>query len=1366
DINLDLKARLRSETAVTEFTATIDSLTAGGTINLLLQDSVQETGAGDSSGIRVTTLSENDFPITKTPGVKDKNYTNYFRDDKSGTTKFNIGAFGGNNISPKDSLYDFRNLDGSGNRTVAGLIAGNTNGNIIIKDVQGAADDTINGMAGLNEPTIDVVGLSNLLGTGHIDVNVDGMVTLAETTGDLRVGLIRSRGDDVTLTSLDGSIVDAPTGAIDGAPTGDSTPDVVGINLTLLAPMGGIGSTSNFLEIDSSNRDGKAEKGLVDGQALNGIYLTEISGDLRLKLIDSDQGDVSLVTLAGSIIDGRPGAGTITDVAVVLANSIDMQAIGGSIGEVNTGGGDIEIDSSRQSTGDVGLEATNYIYVTEVAGTLRLVQARTPIDPDLLGGGDIHLTVRESTVATSLNENLDLLATGDVLFVEYAPRTVSNGFIRAGGRVELRIGDDLFDHVNTTISAGDRIDIYLDDLNNGTTQGDFGYGANTTLVGTLTPGDGKVTSIFGFTDVDRITLDQTTLGGYTRIHGSNLKTAPGATAPVGDGEDIFTINKLQSMTVGTLTLDGQAGSDHYIINTTGSQNADRNYIINALDTGANADGVDVLSIHGFDSSENGIDPTNQGLPYATDDIFLLRGMNAIAGLNGNELTNRPSFVGLLHGTLAQAQSGTSTAVERINYDAAINGRLEVFGQGGNDSFATDDNSAITTLDGGMGDDNFQIGQLYGSQRNTSAHLDPNDLFATVATTRGWLSSGNTSPLLAEGGSGNDQFTVYSNQAVLRLEGGDDNDQFIVRAFAIADTAGGTEGATKTYMDGGVEKIATFHDGIWWRTYNPAEPAQNVALPALISGFSTAQETAIRTGGGQNQVQYNINAPVSIDGGAGFDKVVVLGTEFADHIVITDTAVYGAGLAVTYENVEVLEVDGLEGDDSFDELSTPAGVITRIIGGLGSDIINVGGDVIGTVFAQDVEGSSGAINHLVTSGDVRYNGMVISGIDLSVARPNQGVVIINDGGFTEVTEGAGFTSYTVALQHPSTEDVYITVSAALSLLDEQKMGADSIWVSENSADFYRHFTDNYVAGVQPIDVPKRAIVLHFAPGETAAKTVYVLAPIDGVAEGDRNVVISHSVISKDSAFDNQVVRNVEVKVHDIDQPGINLIAINPDTGLADNQSIVLEGNAPTGITDQYKVHLAIPPAAGQTVVLDITAGDSRIVLSSASGRFSTVTERTATTPGVYRVIFGPADASDVTVTITAVDDYAAQDPRTTVITHAINAGQTTDSRYVDATTGAKPESLYVKVLDNDSAGVVVVPSNGSTLVNASDGSQTDSYTLRLTTAPTDDVKISILTDGQTNIQLGGRVQLAAIGTALNGLYTGIITWDSNTRTLTR
>jgi Ca2+-binding RTX toxin-like protein len=1381
DIFLQVKAydRVPVEHALrpSEFTVYIGRVqSVAGSVDLLLEESVQQPPPVAPGQVRVQVYDSS-------PSVKtfDGLYSRHFLPD-GGTVLLDAGAYatGGTAVAstyrfeerqarPEGTVrhfagttVDYLAFDGStlvplpapATLPVTGIPGLRAGGNIVVTAKNSAPGDT----------RINVDGFTDVTANGHIDVLTNGYITLVEPTGDLRVGLIRSRASDVSLTALDASIVDARQG--DGTiPSGDTPSDVVGDNVTLLAALGTIGSDGNFLEIDSSSFDGTPTNGVLDARALGDIRITETVGDLRLKRVDAVQGDVSLVSRAGSLVDGRIGGGLVTDAAVILANSVDLQAIGGSIGQAAGNGGDIEIDSSRQSTGDVGLEAGADIYLTEVNGTLRLVQARTPIDPATTGGGNIHLTVRESEVANSLNENLHLLASGSVLFVENAPRTVADGFIRAGGWVELRIGDDFVDHANTLVTAGLQIDIYLDDLNNGSVNGDAAYGANTTLLGTVTPGAGQVTSIYGRVDVDRITFDQTTLGGYTRVYGSNVKTTAGGTAPLGDGEDIFTVNRLQTMTVGTLTLDGQAGSDHYLVNTSGSQGADRNYIVNALDTGASDDGVDVLSIYGADGALNGIDPAT-GLPHATDDIFLLRGLTAIAGLNGNEEANRAAFVGVLHGSLADAQDGVSTAVERINYDAAINGRLEVFGQGGNDSFATDDNSAVTSLDGGLGDDSFQIGQLYGSRRNTLAHLDPNDVFATVATTRGWLSRGNSSALVAQGGAGNDQFTVYANQAALRLEGDAGNDLFTVRAFALADTAGGTEGATKAYEDGGQTRTAVFHDGIWWRTYDATDASKSSALPALASAFSTAAETDVRTGGGDNQVEYNINAPVSIDGGTGFDKVVVLGTEFADHIVITDTGIYGAGMSVTYENVEVLEIDGLEGDDSFDVLSTAPGLVTRVIGGLGSDAINVGGDVVGAVFARDIEGSSGAINHLVTSDDVRYNGKLVDGIDLSVVRPGQGAVIITESaGFTSVREGSLLDSYTVSLATAPTTDVYITVSAALSQLDERGLGADSIWLSTDPNEFHRRFTDYYVPGTQPTGVPQHAIVLHFKAGESAAQTVYVKAPADGVAEGDRKVVISHSVISADAAYDTAQVRNVEVEVKDVDQPAIELIAVDKN-GNPDKQSLVLEGDATTGITDQYRVHLAIPPAAGTMVSIDITVGDPRVVLSGDPVRFTTVTARTPTTPGVYRVTFTAADASDVLVTMTAVDDFAAQDPRTTVLTHTVNAALTSDARYDDASTGAAPQSLYVQVRDNDSAGVLVLPSDGSTLVNPGDPSQTDSYTLRLTTAPTADVKIAVFTDGQTDVVLGGRVQLAAVGTPLNGLYAGAVTWDSATRTLTR
>ena len=139
-------------------------------------------------------------------------------------------------------------------------------------------------------------------------------------------------------------------------------------------------------------------------------------------------------------------------------------------------------------------------------------------------------------------------------------------------------------------------------------------------------------------------------------------------------------------------------------------------------------------------------------------------------------------------------------------------------------------------------------------------LAASDVFDTVGTTRGYLSRGNTLPIVATGGSVDDSFTVYSNQAELRLEGDADNDLFVVRAFALAQTS----------PDG---TILTDGNGI--------------AIP--LTGSSTAQQSNILPGSGDDQIQYNIIAPLSIDGGRGFDKVLILGTEFADNFVISAPA---------------------------------------------------------------------------------------------------------------------------------------------------------------------------------------------------------------------------------------------------------------------------------------------------------------------------------------------------------------------------------------------------------------------------------------------------------------------------------------------
>ena len=494
-----------------------------------------------------------------------------------------------------------------------------------------------------------------------------------------------------------------------------------------------------------------------------------------------------------------------------------------------------------------------------------------------------------------------------------------------------------------------------------------------------------------------------------------------------------------------------------------------------------------------------------------------------------------------------------------------------------------------------------------------------------------------------GGTGNDQFTVYSNQAELRLEGDDGNDQFVVRAFALAETnADGT--------------ILT--------------DAAGVAVPKTTGGFSTAEAAGRPRRRGRRPVSYNINAPVSIDGGNGFDKVVVLGTEFPDHIVITDKGDLrrrrqrplrhhrGArGRRARGRRPVLRPVDAVRGAD-------------RVIGGLGSDTINVGSDVTADIVVRELEGSSGAVNHLVTSGDPVYNGLPAPGIDYNVATPGLGAVIITESdGFTLVREGGLVTAggtllvdrYFVRLASQPTGTVYVTVSAACSSQEEQgpapgtclstrpagspvPAAGDTILVATGGAEpgfaaFYRTINLDGVATW----VPNRALVLVFDAGNWSVdQSVWVTAVDDLAAEGDRVVTIGHSVIATnpaDAEFDGAAVRNVEVRVLDNDAPGLVVTQVDTD-GDPDNQTIVIEGTPITRLTDSYTVALAKAPAAGTVVKVRVTSVDGRLVVTSADTRFLN---------GVITFTAALDDWDDpVLLLVRAVDDFVAQDPVTGVL----------------------------------------------------------------------------------------------------------------------
>ncbi len=408
--------------------------------------------------------------------------------------------------------------------------------------------------------------------------------------------------------------------------------------------------------------------------------------------------------------------------------------------------------------------------------------------------------------------------------------------------------------------------------------------------------------------------------------------AGSTTAYTGEGGDTIAIRSIG----GTTTIRGQGGGDSMLVNVQpgsggpplyGLTAANDDQFVRTHENGLDgAAGANVLNLHGEGGGDTyvlNLAGEGEALIVVDDQGDAAAGVDTLTINGADAATPNPSaddtfllrrdFVALLN-TLDPV-TGDHTLAERVNYDGQIDGLLTVNGLAGDDDFHSDDNSAETVLNGGADNDTFQVGQIFSSPRDAAAQVAPGDEFDTTAVfvgenEVGYLSDGVTFDTTIRGGDGDDVFSVYRNVGELILEGEAGDDQFVVRAFATVDAGAAQQG------------------------------------DATING-----------GGDADTIQYAINAPVTIDGGDGFDTVLVIGTLFDDVFVVTDAGIFGAGLNVAYEGVESATLDALEGDDRIFVLSTAAGVVTTVIGGVGSDEITVGGDVdpLAVVISDDGDG---------------------------------------------------------------------------------------------------------------------------------------------------------------------------------------------------------------------------------------------------------------------------------------------------------------------------------------------------------------------------------------------------------------------------
>jgi outer membrane protein OmpA-like peptidoglycan-associated protein/Ca2+-binding RTX toxin-like protein len=512
-------------------------------------------------------------------------------------------------------------------------------------------------------------------------------------------------------------------------------------------------------------------------------------------------------------------------------------------------------------------------------------------------------------------------------------------------------------------------------------------------------------------------------------------------------------------------------------------------------------------------------------------------------------------------------------VERFNY-RQMEG-LVVNTLGGDDYVVSDDVIAATTVNLGIGEDRMQVGQVFRSERVKNP-IDPDtgeeilitnitaeDVYTTLAITRGWLSNGISRPMTVNGGDNNDQMTVFHNVDVLNLNGGDGDDIFTVRAFAL-------KGSTD----------------------------------------SERARTDMKGDGGADTILYVVNAPVGIDGGDGFDTVRIVGTEFADDFVVTDAGIFGAGLNVSYVNIEKVVADGAEGDDRFFVLSTGVEVVTEIDGGLGSDTFFVGGNPSRApipVISNDFRGHSGIILHNVEStDDPAWAGVPVEGISANVGDDEDDFVLVREfGGSTRVLEDATsggegwqFDYYGIRLTHAPGIGQVARINVALAGIapeDEAKLFKDLEFFSPvadqqegdysdlNNLTHALGFDSNTGAALGPI-------LVFNSNNWNQLQYVKFRAAHDDASEGRRFVFVNHTLQnSTDPDYQGAHMLSVKVQMEDDDRAGLIVTPTGRD-------NVVLEGSE--GFQDTFTVRLARAPT--DTVTLKMGTANAQITLAAVSG----------------------------------------------------------------------------------------------------------------------------------------------------------------------
>jgi filamentous hemagglutinin family protein len=320
----------------------------------------------------------------------------------------------GNNGYVSVSAFDDIVMNNSGlGFTGSGNIRYNANGDITLNNLI-SSNGNISVTAGGNlTQRSNIITLAN----GTIDVSVGGTITMLDQTlalvgnnrdiryaagGNIFLSSLISTQGDVSVRSTSGSIRDG----------GDTLPDIVGQNVMLSAPNGGIGQSgagANGLEMAANNIAAVAGPGGINVAVGGNVNITTVGGTIGVNRVDLN-GNVS------SLNDGFLSGYTTTGGGPIVhlgngATTISQPVSAGGTGNVAI------INSSSNTVENIAINAP----ITSGSGNITIAADGTLIQN---AGGDISTTGGD-IVGVALGSNITMAdgaetrssGAGDILYL-------------------------------------------------------------------------------------------------------------------------------------------------------------------------------------------------------------------------------------------------------------------------------------------------------------------------------------------------------------------------------------------------------------------------------------------------------------------------------------------------------------------------------------------------------------------------------------------------------------------------------------------------------------------------------------------------------------------------------------------------------------------------------------------------------------------------------------------------------------------------------------------------------------------------------------------------------------------------------------